>query len=162
MSGLYEIIFLIAGTLVLGCAVAPPSGGHQQAEEWQRVEIKGRFSFSIPPEMKRTSASGIDSLVGEYRSPNISLSFDYGWYSDPLDYQGRTNYEESFIEVDGRKAKLVTFRQTDSKNDFANFAGIHFADPGDDQNKLTMWARYQNRNDLDQIKRVFQSIKFIR
>jgi len=131
------------------------------AEEWQKIEIKGRFSFSIPPEMKRTSAQDTDSLVGEYRSSNISLSFDYGWYSDPLDYQGRTDYEESFIEIDGRKAKLVTFRQTNSQNGFANFAGIHFSELADGQNKLTMWARYQNRNDLNQIKKVFQSIKFL-
>ena len=161
MSGLYETIVLIAGALILGCAVTPPTGGHQQAEEWQKVEIKGRFSFYIPPEMKRTSASGIDSLVGEYRNSNISLSFDYGWYSDSLDYGGRTDYEERFIEVDGRKAKLVTFSQSNSKNDFTNFAGIHFANPVDGQDKLTMWARYQNQNDLNQIKKVFQSIKFL-
>ena len=162
MSGLCETIILTAGLLALGCAVAQPAGGgHAPTEEWQKVEVKGRFSFSIPPDIKRTSAAGTDSLVGEYRGANVSLGFDYGWYSDPLEYRGKTNYQESSIEIDGRRAKLVTFRRTGGPNDFANFAGIHFADLGDEQNKLTMWAGYHNEADLDQVKKIFQSIKFL-
>ncbi len=48
MSGLYETIVLIAGALILSCAVAPPTEGRMPADEWQKVEIKGRFSFPFP------------------------------------------------------------------------------------------------------------------
>lgn len=160
MGGLSEIILLIVGASILGCTVHLPADGLPPAKDWQKVEIKGRFSFSIPPAMKQTSVQDTDSLVREYRSPSVRLGFDYGWYSDPLDYQKRTDYQESIVEIDGRKAKFVTFRPADTRSDFATFAGIHFSDPVDGQNKLTMWARYQNPADLNQIMKVFQSIKF--
>lgn len=159
MSGLSEIMLLLVGSLLFGCTVQLPADAPPPAQDWQKVEIKGRFSFSLPPEMKQTPVEGMDSLVREYASPHVRLGFDYGWYSDPLDYPGRVDYQAGMVEIDGRKAKLVTFRSADAQTDFANFAGIHLADPGDGQNKLTMWARYQNPADLSQIKKIFQSIK---
>lgn len=128
------------------------------AAELKRVDAN-YFSFHIPVDMVKTRSQGIDSHVGEYRNSRIRLGFDYGAYSDPLDYDKRLpEYQSSKLEVGGRKARIVTFRQAQ-----AWFTAIHFPDVGKasgDRLKLTMVATCSSEEALQQARDIFTSIRF--
>lgn len=117
------------------------------------------FTFDIPADMVKTKVQGMDSHVDEYQSPNVRLGFDFGRYSDPLDYDERLpGYAAVAIRVDGRRARIVTFRQNDGW-----FTAIHFRDAGSiatERMKLTMRASCSTDRELKVAKDIFTSIRF--
>ena len=129
--------------------------------EWQRIHVKTQFTFFVPPDMKPHVVQAKDSSVGEYRNSNIHLRFDYGWYSDPLDnYSRKPGYQEVKVEIDGKRAKVVTFHNTEENEDFKYVAAVHFVRVRDDKTGLTMWADCKGLPEVDIAKRIFGSIKF--
>lgn len=87
--------------------------------------------FLRPAGHKAEDVRGIDSYVGAYRNAEMRVSFDYGWYSDQLNsYSKEPKYKESFAELSGRKAKLVTFIHPEVTDGFRHMAAVHFEDVG--------------------------------
>lgn len=134
---------------------------------WQKIDAKGHFTFYVPPGMKAGDVRGIDSYVGAYRNAEMRVSFDYGWYSDPLNsYSKGPEYKESFVELSGRKAKLVTFIQPEVADGFRHMAAVHFEDvgvakrEGFGETKLTMRIICKHPDALETAKRVLRSIAF--
>lgn len=64
----------------------------------------GPFSLALPSDMVEEDVQGFDSYVGRYTRNEMTLSFDYGWYSTPL---GGTR-----IVIDSRPAKINRFGPT--------------------------------------------------
>ena len=74
---------------------------------WHRMDL-GPFTIDTPKEYKFIKRQGIDSYVGEFCSPNDTLSFDYGWYSfDPNKEDNNADNEIEYLTIDRRKAKII-------------------------------------------------------
>lgn len=133
---------------------------------WKTVDAKGHFSFSVPADMEERAVQGTDSYVGEFHNNNIHLSFDYGWWSDPLEDTSRPQYQEAIVEIDGKRAKQVTFFLPKPEEAPPFVAAVHFSDVGDGPDKgggttrLTMFARCRSPADQETAKRIFSSIRF--
>src|SRR5262245_49892538 len=82
---------------------APDAG-----EAWKEVDT-GPFSFHAPVGIVREDVQGTDSYVGKYRVEGITLTFDYGRYSNSLsDYP-----EVAGPLIDGHAARWVEVRSSD-------------------------------------------------
>jgi hypothetical protein len=133
-------------------------------KSWSPVEQK-RFTFSIPPEFREVKAQGIDSWVREFQSADsgVSLSFDWGGYSDPLTKPtyGVTSCLERIGE---RRARLVAFSLPnpyygEGEGGAKYGAGAAWRDikPGV---HLTMFGWARDRRGLDQLLRIFRTVRF--
>ena len=154
----------VSKLLVVGSAIAEVA-----PNEWRVVDAKGRFSFSLPPDMEEQTVQGKDSYVGEYRSSNIQFSFDYGWYSDPLEHDyfpTQPEYQEANVAIGGKSAKIVTFHRAATDSGFPYVAAVYFPDVLDGQTsvgmktRLTMWADCKGQSEQEIAKKIFQSIRF--
>jgi hypothetical protein len=123
MRSLSRLLLLIAA--VAGC---DSSDTTTVPAQWQTVSAGKAFTFRAPPDLKPAPVQAVDSLAGQYASPSMEVSFDYGWYSDPMDREGYTSRP---VTVDDKSARLVT------KGDVV---GIHFPQV-DGKNRLTMVVR---------------------
>ena len=134
-------------------------------EGWQRIDAKGRFSFYIPPEMKKQDVHGIDSYVEKYSSDTMRLGFDYGQYSNHLDNEGEEDYQAEMIEIDGRNAKLVTFTIKNGEPGYSYYAGVYFSDVGATDRRfrkpeLTGGVSCKSKADQETAKKIFSTIRF--
>jgi hypothetical protein len=91
--------------------------GSSVPAEWQKMDAEGIFTFHLPPDMKRSSASGIESLYRHYSNGRMSCYFVYQPYSylsyDSRKGEGKMNYRESILSIGDRKAILFTYEQDD-------------------------------------------------
>jgi hypothetical protein len=150
-----SLMFVIIGVL-LSCQpsptaqTAPASQSAPIPKDWIKFNAHGRFTFSAPPDTKDEKAMGIDSLVGRYTSSTMAISFDYGWYSSPLD---DPRYVREATKIDGRDGFLVHY---------FSFIGIYVPNvDGDPKNatKLEMSISYSSPSDQDALC-VLRSIRF--
>ncbi|WP_310821131.1 hypothetical protein [Stratiformator vulcanicus] len=115
-------------------------------EDWQKHDAGGKFSFHAPPDLKEQPVQGIDSFVGRYNGKEMTLSFDYGWYSNALDGEG---YEGKWTKIDGRRAWIAAKGET---------IGVHFPKV-EGMIRLTMFVQ-RTGADADTVKTIFKSIRF--
>jgi len=139
-----SLLILLGIAVLAGCAPSPPAP--PVPSSWQTISVDGKFTFKAPPDLKLEPAQGIDSFVGKYVSPTLEVSFDYGWYSDPMNREG---YTSRGVTVDGKSARLVTN---------GDVVGIHFSKVSG-ETKLTMTVRSKNA-DATTAETVLQSIDF--
>jgi hypothetical protein len=114
--------------------------------DWQSIEAEKAFTFKAPPDLQPEQVQGIDSFIGRYVSQSMTVSFDYGWYSDPMDREG---FDRSSTTIDGRRAYIV--RKSD-------VMGVHFPEVQGDT-KLTMRAELHGA-DPETIETIFRTIDF--
>jgi hypothetical protein len=163
-------IVLIA---LLGCKGAekpaptePESRRSELGRGWKKVDAGAAFSFSLPEEMEQQRATGTDSLVGEYRSARMRVTFDYGPYSNPVsNYSGKSGCDEDTDSISGKEATIVECRKPKANSVYGHVAAIHFSEvhkmgEGADTMKLTMEIEYNEDDDLETARKVFQSIVF--
>ena len=159
------VFFLFLGSLVpflVGCSgqtpkqvnIAPPPN-------WIRVNVKN-VSFYIPGDMKKAPVRGEDSIVEMYQNNRIVLSYDYGRFSDSLkDKSENESYSERTEEIGGKQARIVSYRhETSFYPSFSNVLAIHFADVGNGDNKLTIFARCRTGADYATVEKIFKTIQF--
>lgn len=67
---------------------------------------------------------GIDSCVAEFKSDKLRLTVDYGSYGGAYRDDGsNAEFKEEFIEIDGKRAQFVTFKDARDKRKF--IAGLY-------------------------------------
>ena len=85
------------------------SGFHKAPEEgWRTVRTSGPYSVQLPAEMLQVPMTPIDSIVDVYRSPTLTLTFDYGAFACgirgaeiPADLRTSTTYvDQRPVEID--------------------------------------------------------------
>jgi len=148
----------IALSLMLLASISVSAADRKDEPRLKEIDAT-YFTFHIPVYMVKTRSQGIDSHVGGYKSARIRLGFDYGVYSDPLDYDsGLPQYQASTIEVDGRKARIVSFQKADEW-----FTAIHFpsaAETPEGTIKLTMHASCASQQEVRLARDIFTSVRF--
>jgi len=163
---------ILGRTLFIGLVIISSASarGFQRASsvspDWIRVDASGRFSFAVPPALKKTKAVGIDSYVEEYRSEAMVLAFDYGQYSNKLNNdEGNFDYRARFITIGGRNAKLVTWTFKSPTDGFKYFAAVYFArvdgsHRGFDAPRLTMDISCKTIDDQKLATRILRTVTF--
>jgi len=68
----------IGTLLLLSCA-----GGPGLDPGWKRIHLKV-FSLAMPEDLIQVPVKAIDSYVGRFEAPTMTLGFDWGQWSDPL------------------------------------------------------------------------------
>lgn len=128
--------------------------------KWSEIN-ESYFEFSLPSTFKKIEVHGEDSYVRKYQSRTITLNFDYGKYSNSLEKPvGAHEYKEWVEEINGRKAKIMTYKK--SNTEFA--ISVHFAiggRPYKSGNMLNMFSVCRSKNDYEVVERIYRSIAFI-
>jgi len=147
------ILLLLAYVSISACA------DELATLNWLKVN-ESYFELSLPNSFKKVVMHGEDSFVGEYKSETITLSFDYGPYSDTLQNKHNHNqYKEWREQINGHEAKMVTY--TKSNTEFV--MAIHFpkgGQPYKSGNKLTVFSIYHSKRDYDVVREIYKSIRF--
>jgi len=140
----------------------PTSKNVDLEEGYKAINANDKFSFVIPENMKQDDVQGIDSFVQQYSGNNMTMSFDYGWYSNPLN--GRESTPEFWQleeKISGRDAKLIGYK-LDSRYVGKYYSGIHFrnVESGIIQSThLTMSVIYNNTEDKETTIKILKSIR---
>ncbi len=121
----------------------------------------------IPKELKNQYAKGIDSCFVEFRSGKMRLSIDSGSYGGVYQKsESNLDFKEEYIEIDGKKAQIITYKDAKKKSKRKFVAGFYVV-LYESQNKtreqsafLYMTIESKNENDLKIAKQIFQSIRF--
>ena len=172
MIKLDRILFFFITLILVGhvnCGLGDDPSREQKVSEpppvdWRRIDLR-YFSFYLPPDMKESEATGIDSFVWHAVSDSARLTVDLGPHSNDLtSYVEWPGFHQETLVIDYRQARICTFRQSEQFMDSADgdrlyIAAAYFADIGRGD-QLTLWFA-TNRPKHQQIaKRVFKSIKF--
>src|SRR5436853_599304 len=81
-----------------GC-VRPKATGSPEGIKLGQIFDAGQFRMRLAPGMQRVEVHGIDSKVGEFKSSDIVLGFDYGMYSNNFgDWPSNTVFEEVIVD----------------------------------------------------------------
>lgn len=151
-----------------GISLTQGASGHADQEVippgWKTINAK-YFEFMVPPGMEHdTKAIAIDSFARAYESESIELGFDYGRYSDDFDLtyaHDVSGVVRSARVVGGHQGTLVSYVSGGSTYIMA----IHFAELGQSQYgpiKLTVHARSKLESDVEVIRKILGSIKFLK
>jgi hypothetical protein len=136
----------------------------------QRVAIGQVFELDLPAGLQRMPRTGGgDSLARVYRGPGLHLLIDLGRYSDPLTEVEGDQVEREQVQVAGRPATRVTWRDTTPGNPWPLVAAIHFSRvragtpemPGAPATRLTLVARGADASHREVGLKVFRSIHFL-
>ena len=161
-GGKLALSAVIAGTLGVGIyGVLRMSSEPTQPQEWSRTSFEAVGDFGSPVTLHKTDAQGIDTDFGEWKGEGLTVRIDYGIYADPLmSYRDRDGYEELTEEIDGRMARIVSFRPSNG----GRFAAAHFKAPnvtgGRTANRLTMTVEAAAMVGEDVPLRIIRSLKF--
>jgi len=98
------IVLLSLALTVVAQTQTAPAAPEKIPNDWKLFQASARFSFWGPPDLKEENVQGIDSYVGQFVSPKMILTFDYGMYSNPLN---DPKYKREATTVDGKEAFLV-------------------------------------------------------
>lgn len=162
-----------AGTyLILAClmvallGIQPPASAMsgQLPADWVRLSADGKFELMAPPGSAYVPLRGIDSFVGRIKTPRFMLAFDYGAYSDPLKPRnGYQQYRVRDVQIDGKRARIVTAFAPGLRADRPYFIGVHFSNVKRSvvgSVKLTMSGSVAMPQDYKAIEALFGTIEF--
>ena len=139
-----------------------------EGEYWKEV-YAGGFYVSLPPSWKYIKEQGIDSNVGKFKGDGAELSFDFGWYSSPLDSYFEPEYAITSENISGYDAKIVTPKKigqgltgiyieipNEESKDSGKNEPFYFVNP---TNKLTVYGKNLNQEQTETVLKIFRSIR---
>jgi hypothetical protein len=153
---------LAISIVALAWTVASTGGGDGVEAEpmaaWSEVSV-GRVVLRVPERLRADAPGGKDSLTARYRAPDLSVSIDLGLYSDPLTDHAGIGLTREPIEVDGRSATLVRYRDPDPTAALPHVLGVHVPDLGDGSSRLTVLVRGAGNAEEEEALRILRSIR---
>lgn len=125
---------------------------------WKKISL-GAFAFYGPSDLKNERARGIDSALWQFSNDKMLLSIDYGMYANPLtSYSSQLNYEERWSQINGRRAKIISFRSY--RKEWWYAAAAYFPPPTSGGRELSVWASCADTQTQEDAMRVLNSIEF--
>ncbi len=129
---------------------------------WKTIDAEGKFSFDLPQSMNKKEVRPLDSFVQQYVGDGMLVTFDYGWFSDPLDrYESEPEYWREQKKVDGYDATLIGYKPDADWGKYnAGIAFRNITNDGIQFNHLTMSISYNNSEDKNTTIKILESIRF--
>ena len=160
-----NILFLIFAYACVGL-IGSYAQNSAISSGWENVSVC-QIRFLIPRNLKNQYAKSIDSCVAEFRSKKIRLAIESGSYGGIYKKaETHLDFKEESIEIDGKKAQVVTYRDTQNKSNRKFVAGFYVV-LFEAQNKETqqsaflyMTIKAKSEKELEIARRIFQSIRF--
>ena len=161
-----RLVILAAAVLLVSLyavyKLLPAAGVDLVVDGWVCHTIGPGITCQIPEDMKPVSTTPIDSMVSQFQSPGLRISFDYGWYSDSLNsHRGAAEYTERTVKISGRTARIVWMRGEDGEMPYV--AAVSFRNvsgSGKTSNHLTGWATSATPAGQELAVKVFRTIRF--
>lgn len=123
----------------------------------------GPFVLCVPKHWE-VRKGGVDSAAGRLTGKDLSISYDFGLYSDPLRVPvGATDVQESVILVGGLPARRVTYSVERSGAVPMHYVGVHVPDVRQSSMgrlKLTLLAHTQDRQNFADVDALLPTIEF--
>jgi hypothetical protein len=160
-------MFLLSRRLIIAIIAFTFCGNIARGNEipagWKKIDANGKFSFYLPPDM-RVSGVGMESYSREYTNGKVNVSFDYDPF-EILAYPVRPgslgkNFQETSLEIDGRKAFLFTYENTDLRKRPYYTADLSIGDLPNGDVKLRMRFSCWRQSRFKMADTIFGSIKF--
>lgn len=106
----------------------------QPPADWEEATL-GPIRLRTPVHLSKSGAVGIDSRAGGWEGKDVDVTIDQGPLADPLtSYEGRPDARVSETTIDGRPARVVSFRLEDGRY----LAAAHLEGQGADGIGLTI------------------------
>lgn len=112
-------------------------------DQWQRVQLPGGASISIPSELFSNDVQGVDSSVQSWAGDGIDILIDASPMSDRLD-----RYEGHEEELAGHLARVVDFDDAGTR-----VFAVHLDDPA-----LTITVRVERHEDEPTARMILKSL----
>ena len=142
---------------------AVPDAQNSMPSGWRKIDADGKFSFYLPQDMRLTGR-GLDSSTREYSNGRIQVSFDYQPNAH-VSYSSRAtafgnNFQETELQVDGKKSFLFVYEARDYKNRPVHKADLYVGDLPN--SKVIIWMSVSSRSPqaIETAKTIFSTIKF--
>lgn len=129
--------------------------------DWREFDLDG-FVLYAPNSCSHEDTQGIDSNIGQIVCSDYSLTYDYGWYSNPLsEYDRSREYIIDYRTLDEKVAKFV--RPVEAPG----WIGVYVSEVEDSDlekpsNKLTIGGDVQNSTSLNEVLTILENIRFTR
>jgi hypothetical protein len=140
--------------MIIGCATL--GGQSRTPASWREINADGFFFFSLPQDLKKTSAYGIDDYAGSFVGPTMTVAFDYGMYAGGPS----TVWKHQSLRLDGHSATIGA--GTCEICEFKNVVELHVPihQDGPQTVALGMSVEYKNRRDRGTALRILRSVRF--
>lgn len=152
---LSAILISIEGVSAIGCSFVqihdlfyPPAPA-----DWHRVDA-GPFSISAPPGWEFHQLAGVDSFVGEFVGDGLTLRFDYGEDSNPLNEEKKPAYVVVHKSIGGFRAKVVSPRAPGH-----GIMGVYFRNVGHGAS-LCLWGKDLTSVQQELALKIFETLRF--
>ncbi|HKR02381.1 MAG TPA: hypothetical protein VJT09_17020 [Pyrinomonadaceae bacterium] len=158
--------------LLLALLLFPSSSlGQQRAqgvevpEGWKKINAEGLFTFYLPPGAWDTGLSGTDEYYREWRIGKVRFMFVYEPMSlpayDSLDKVLGPGYQESIVEVGGRRAYLFHSSQIE-KGRKLYYTNLFVGDLPKARVKLWMQLGGAHTDELKVAEQIFRTVEFLK
>lgn len=161
MLRLFRILFFVVISVGAASSESRAQEETKAPAGWKKFSAC-QFHFLAPSNLKNQNARGIDSCVAEYKSSKLRIAIDYGWYGGSYrNDSGAIDFKEEIIEIDGRKAQLVTFKNARGKQAYVAglYVLIHQSQDGT-KVSLNMTINAKTAEDSETAKQIFRSLRF--
>lgn len=129
--------------------------GLKAPSHWINIDANGRFSFCVPPNMKKNERyRGIDSYIGAYESADLLVSFSFDDYLTAIsrDYP---EYKERSAIIGCQFGTIFSFTSpTTTLNGFKYVLGARVG------SGFTFQGEYNNESFRDSVMTILSSIQF--
>ena len=140
---------------------------------WKKIDVEGKFSFYLPPNMEEMTPPNIPEADRVFRRRKTSedeslyLYYTYGRRAScdkDADFSNKEISQKSEIVIGGKRAKLNVW-QTERAKYFSNLSllpemTLCFPDVGQSKGKLYLYTSARNLEALEVARQIFNSIKF--
>jgi hypothetical protein len=159
-----KLLFLSGLVVIIASSVAAQVNQVSIRAGWRKIDADGHFTFYLPKSMKlRSEARCLECAWGSTYSDNrIRLYTEYTSWNEEYAANYLTKqkeYVKELVEVDGRKAKIQSWRAEDSPKGFGYIAEVRFYG-ADGKLEARMSALCKEGHDVEIAKQVFKTVDF--
>ncbi|HEX8279703.1 MAG TPA: hypothetical protein VF540_13455 [Segetibacter sp.] len=159
-----KIIKLNTSLVLVVCIIFTASfSSYSQSQDlsgWEKTDLPW-LTFYKPTYLVKTEYEGTDSAVWEYEGKNINLNIEVGLYAGKYDVdQEEKYYSKKSVEIDSKKAEIVTFKFRKASSKLEYIAILYFNEIGSENSKMSFTAYCKTAEEREIAKKIFYSIKF--
>ena len=159
-----KLLFLSGLVILTAYSVAAPAAQVSIPDGWRKIDAEGHFTFYLPESMKLSSEVRCEECAwgSTYSDDRIRLYAEYtSWNEEyaPQYLAKQKEYVKELTEVDGRKAKIQSWRAEDSPGGFPYIAEVRFYE-ADGKLVARMSALCKEGRDVGTAKQVFKTVDF--
>jgi hypothetical protein len=150
--------------IAVSCLPLCVSGNSSIPKGWQKFEAKQYLTFYMPRTMRLASTERCEECAwgSNFRNNQIWLFAEYtswneGYGSEYLAKQ--KEYLKEWIEIDGKKAKIQSWRGEEEARGYTYFSEVRFY-KSDGKLLAHLWAHCKGRADVETAKQIFRTVNF--